>query len=613
MNAYSSEAVLEGDTGLRTGRRHGGGWVGAILLALGVGVSNGAAPLNMVGGARYHHTATLLQDGRVLVAGGSADAPWSTSEVFDPGSRSFGVSGPMGVARQMHTATLLAGGGVLIAGGHQGSGAVAAAEVYEVSTGSFVGTGSMGTVRYGHTATLLTDGRVLIVGGCGDTTHDGTVRHASAEVYDPGTGLFAGTGSMAAPRYLHTATLLADGRVLIVGGFSQRGTPGGKDYWEGPLETAEVYDPAAGGFAATGSMAVGRYAHTATLLPSGRVLVAGGYSGTAELYDAGSGTFTATGAMAGSRQGHTATLLADGRVLLLGGGTVEVFDPGGGTFQLVGMGAEVRQGHTTTRLADDRLLIVGGFNTVALASAFLYEVPVEGSLVVEAGPDQWVTVNPINVGTVTLEGSAFSPGDYTPLTCAWYLGDQWLGWGERVVVEVGPGLYPFTLRVTDTRGYAVSDTVTVTVQLPAPVPGPVGPQGPEGPPGPAGPQGLQGEPGPIGAVGPEGPPGPMGPPGSPGPMGPPGPEGPQGPVGPQGPAGPVGPEGPQGSIGVAGPVGPAGSPGVGLVQGALLFVRRGQPAPAGFIRLGSVTPPLTIKDQKGVSRKLLVDVFEKTE
>jgi hypothetical protein len=168
--------------------------------------------------------------------------------------------------------------------------------------------------RFLHTATQLQDGRVLIVGGALTSASDPV---ATAEVYDPATGTFTMTGAMATAREQHTATLLADGRVLIVGGTTSTGT--GDLH---PTATVEVYDPSTGSFSVTGSMAEARTFHTATLLPNGKVLVAGGgdENSTAEVYDPATGAFSTTGGMEIGRSGHTATLLPNGSVLVAGGG-----------------------------------------------------------------------------------------------------------------------------------------------------------------------------------------------------------------------------------------------------------------------------------------------------
>ena len=274
----------------------------------------------------FGHTATLLPNGTVLLAGGFINDVWddyldSTSDngagLYDSATGVWSGTGNMTANRGDHTATLLANGKVLIAGGADpdptGTG-LASAELYDPSTGTFTQTGSMAVGRYLHTATLLQNGKVLIVGGVLTSTSDPV---ATAEVYDPATGIFTMAGAMATAREQHTATLLADGRVLIVGGTTSTGT--------GDLHrtaTAEVYDPSTGSFSVTGSMAEARTFHTATLLPSGKVLVAGGgnENSTAEVYDPATGSFSITGGMEIGRSGHTATLLPNGSVLVAGGG-----------------------------------------------------------------------------------------------------------------------------------------------------------------------------------------------------------------------------------------------------------------------------------------------------
>ena len=202
---------------------------------------------------------------------------------------------------------------MLVAGGYSGTAILASAELYDPAAGTFTATGSMTSKRYDHTATLLPNGKVLIAGG--DGGYDGYTILASADLYDPIAGTFTATGSMAAARCEHRATLLPSGKVLIAGGVFDGATP---------LASAELYDQAAGTFTATGSMTATRYDHTATLLPSGEVLIAGGRSDSAdltsaELYDPIAGTFTTTGNMAAARCDHTATLLDNGKVLVAGG------------------------------------------------------------------------------------------------------------------------------------------------------------------------------------------------------------------------------------------------------------------------------------------------------
>ena len=186
----------------------------------------------------------------------------------------FSETGSMATAREFHTATLLSDGRVLIAGGQNltadmcGAPILASAELYDPATGTFSPTGPMASARESHTETLLTDGRVLIAGGVKGGLWTDLL--ASAELYDPSIGTFKPTGSMTTARSkdaeeMPTATLLSDGRVLIAGGKSDRG-----------LASAELYDPRTGTFSPTGSMTVARAGHTATLLSDGRVLIAGG-------------------------------------------------------------------------------------------------------------------------------------------------------------------------------------------------------------------------------------------------------------------------------------------------------------------------------------------------
>jgi N-acetylneuraminic acid mutarotase len=252
-----------------------------------------------------------------LVSGGADSSGYglATWEIYDPISETWtAVPGSMNESRVFHTATLLRNGRVLIAGGASDTSfsptSRASAELYDPVDGTWSETGSMANPRARHTATLLSDGRVLVAGGINSSSL------SSAEIYDPSTGTWSPAGSMADARVGHTATLLPDGQVLAVGGDAFSGS-------------AEVFDPTAGGgagaWSATGSMADTRFGHTATLLPNGKLLATGGitsifaFVNSAELYDPIAGTWSAAGSMNDARLGHGATLLSNGRVLLVGG------------------------------------------------------------------------------------------------------------------------------------------------------------------------------------------------------------------------------------------------------------------------------------------------------
>lgn len=273
--------------------------------------------------ARASHTATLLSNGEVLIAGGcNTDCTYvalATAELYNPATGTFSATGSMNATRfDGQTATLLPNGKVLVAGGSSTDYVtpVPNAELYDPTTGTFSATGSMTAVRYQYTATLLPSGQVLIAGGCLDNGGSPCQTLASAELYNPATGTFSATGSMAAVRADHTATLLPNGKVLVAGGVDFNSYVS--------LASAEIYDPTTGSFSATGSMTTGRIYQSAALLANGEFLVAGGagnsgFLTSAELYNPATGIFNPTGSMITARALMPATLLPNGQVLVAGG------------------------------------------------------------------------------------------------------------------------------------------------------------------------------------------------------------------------------------------------------------------------------------------------------
>jgi hypothetical protein len=355
--------------------------------------SSGFVPAGDMSTPRSGHTATLLANGKVLIAGGGDDA---TAEIFDPASGSFTPTGSMSALRYGYTATLLANGKVLIIGGF-GPGMselprLNTAELYDPLRGTFSETGSMAFPRVLHAATLLSDGRVLVTGGTIDNVGGG-VATATSEVYDPSTGAFTTVGNMITDRAQHSATLLADGQVLVVGGWNGHAADAADDPPWDPL-LAELYNPKPGTFISSGSMGTTRIGHTAIRLTNGKVLILGGIPNPqnvhappidtpyAQLFDAVAHTFTAPWNLTMSRTKYSATLLTNGTVLLAGGenlgravSTAELFDLASGSLTATGGLVTERKGHTATLLHDGRVLVTGGVDTNGntLASTEVYK------------------------------------------------------------------------------------------------------------------------------------------------------------------------------------------------------------------------------------------------
>ncbi len=357
--------------------------------------------------ARANHTATLLSNGKVLIAGGynSIDGNLSSAELYDPATSIFTLAGSMTTKRADHTATLN-DWEVLIAGGTWSPDFPSSAESYNIATETFGNLQQMVYNHNGHTATPLVNGWILFFGGWrGD---EGKVEY----YFD---GCFFPLSDCLDAREYHTATLLTNGKVLIAGG----------DNFERAISSADLYDNTGSGVcSATSDMLAPRENHTATLLPNGKVLIAGGYNSidsflsSAEIYDPDTESFTETDSMTIPRETHTATLLPNGKVLIAGGyngngasSSAELYDPATQTFTATGSMTIPRETHTATLLPNGKVLIAGGWNFTdgSLSSAELYD-PASGTFSPNV-PNN----NPSNVLTVTKAGSGSGAVTSTPI------------------------------------------------------------------------------------------------------------------------------------------------------------------------------------------------------
>ena len=327
-------------------------------------------------------TATQLPNGKVLVTGGLGSGPFiDSAELYDPVTGTWRFTGTLQTPRVfLHTATMLLNGKVLVAGGGDRDGNdINGAELYDPATETWTPTGNLAVARHSHTATLLPNGKVLVAGG-GDTDGGNT---DSAELYDPVTGNWSITGSLHTTRGRHTATLLTDGRVLVAGG---------TDGFIPSLHSCELYDPNTGTWSVTGSLKTDRALFTATLLGNGNVLVTGGethhcsfggcgfsmVTNTSELYNPATGTWSFAGFL-GHRSSHTATLLQDGRVLVAGGAnfnasnaqtlvflsSTDLYDPATGNWTNTASLNLPRVSHTATLLTNGKVLVAGAGNGTA--------------------------------------------------------------------------------------------------------------------------------------------------------------------------------------------------------------------------------------------------------
>lgn len=349
-----------------------GALIGALLLSTGHGAVEAAArgEPGRLTSPRAEHAATLLQNGDIVVTGGSnGDQAVAGVELVNPDALSVTPLADLTTARAGHTATVLEGGLILVAGGRVGDRTLASAELYDPVTGQSQPAGSMRWARAGHQALTLDDGSVLLVGG----VRDGKPV-ARAELYQPTTAAFEPASKLKSVHLDPAFAKLGDGRVLLSGAVAgKQGQP------------TELFIPARGRWKAVkGSPAL--RGHTASTLPDGRVVLAGGFEGKAAsdavfVFDLAKGKAKPIGSLATPRNGHTASLLPDGRLLVLGGlvsgletNVVEVFDVTAGTSSVVEAPFLPRTGHTATTLADGRVVIIGGeFGGLAFDDISLFD------------------------------------------------------------------------------------------------------------------------------------------------------------------------------------------------------------------------------------------------
>ena len=439
---------------------------------------------------RNAFTLTALADGRALAVGGWNGTALQSCEVYDPVSGAWSPTGQLNGPRTGHSAVRLNDGRVLVAGGTNGSLGLATAEIFDPATGQWTATQNRARAGFSAVMALLTDGRVFLLGDASTSTR--------AEIFDPSTGLWSDTSTMGTVyRSSPTATRLPDGRVLVAGGYNGSGSP----------TSGTVYDPVANTWTPTAAHVTPRWLHTATLLPNGRVVILGGRQiatptvsvATAEVYDPATNAWTPTGAMGTSRIYHTATLLPTGQVVVAGGNqyngssyssalsTSESYDTSAGSFSPLPALGQARYGHREALLPGGKPMVVGGY-----AAGFLSSAEVFAEALVDSGPPTVALTSPANgatlSGTVTIAADAAD--DTGVVSVTFYAGSSVLGvdstppyqyaW-DTTLTYGGPRVLKATARdranktADSTINVTVLDSTPPTITLTTPQPGATAP------------------------------------------------------------------------------------------------------------------------------------------
>ena len=358
-------------------------------------------PTNSMSFARGTHTATLLQDGRLLIAGGDdgsgrLEAITDTAELYDPSADRWEPAEALGRQRTQHAALLLNDGRVLLVGGagvlqagiqeQQLERPLIETDLFDPTSESWSYTGEISTPRDYVAAALLSDGSVLIAGGDDGSGTEASVL-ASAEVFDPATGQWSSAGSMSHPRQGHSLVPLDNGMALVAGG----------DAGDDPFQSVEIYDPSSGTWSATADMADARERFSAVVLQDGKVLVVGG-GGTdgrlasAELYDPAGGTWSPAAEMSTPRLKPAAVVLQDGKVLVVGGlgagqflTSAEVYDPATDSWSDAGSMETGRGFHAATLIDDGRVVVTGGFG---------FSGPTNSTEIYDPDANTWTVADP---------------------------------------------------------------------------------------------------------------------------------------------------------------------------------------------------------------------------